>query len=171
MRCFFFLLCALLLMGCSTSKKAVPSVKTVIETRDSVHTEYIERTVLVPDTVTLEIPQQSAERETRDSVSKLENDYAWSVARITSDGLLFHSLFTKPQTVPVAFDKPVTTIATADTHISDKTESNEEKQIEYVERELTAWQNFRLWLGNIALGAIALALGFGAWKLYRRLRL
>lgn len=145
MRYFLFLLCALLLIGCATSKKATPSVERVVEYRDSVHTEYIERTVFVPDTVFVEIPQQGAERETRDSVSKLENDYAWSVARITPDGLLFHSLFTKPQIIPVAFDKPVTTISTGDTHISDKLESNIETKVEYVERELTWWQKTQIY--------------------------
>lgn len=133
----------LILIGCA-SQKTPPSLEKVIEYRDSVRTEYIERTVFVPDTVFVEIPLQVAERETRDSVSTLENDYAWSVARITTDGILFHSLYTKPQLRPVTFDKPIMTITSNNNHTADKSESKTATKIEYVEKDLSYWQRFRL---------------------------
>ena len=82
----------LLLTGCKAKQTALESVQ-----RDSVRVEYRERTVLVPDTVYLEIPAQTAERTTRDSISRLENDFATSEAHVFPDGSLFHNLIAKAQ--------------------------------------------------------------------------
>ena len=97
------LMAALLLCGCAASRHVSDSVNS--EERDSVRVETV--TIYVPDTVFVEIPAQTAERETRDSVSNLENDYATSEARINPDGSLYHDLKTKPQKKPVEFQKPV----------------------------------------------------------------
>ena len=97
------LLAALLLCGCAATRHVSDSVNS--EERDTVRVETV--TVYVPDTVFVEIPAQTAERETRDSVSNLENDYATSEARINPDGSLYHDLRTKPQKKPVEFQKPV----------------------------------------------------------------
>ena len=98
------ILCAaLILCGCAAKRQVYDSVN--IEQRDTVRVETV--TIYVPDTVFIEIPAQTAERETRDSVSRLENDYASSEARINSDGSLYHDLKTKPQKKPVEFSKPV----------------------------------------------------------------
>lgn len=94
-----------LLMGCCPCRKLTYSGS---GTRlDSTIIEYRERIVIVPDTVYLDIPRQTAERTITDSVSHLENDYALSDARINADGTLFHDLKTKPQKKPVEFQKPV----------------------------------------------------------------
>ena len=97
------LMAALLLCGCAASRHVSDSVNS--EQRDTVRVETV--TIYVPDTVFVEIPAQTAERETRDSVSQLENDYAASEARINPDGSLYHDLRTKPQKKPVEFQKPV----------------------------------------------------------------
>lgn len=97
------LLAALLLCGCAATRHVSDSVNS--EERDTVRVETV--TIYVPDTVFVEIPAQTAERETRDSVSNLENDYATSEARINPDGSLYHDLKTKPQKKPVEFQKPV----------------------------------------------------------------
>ena len=97
------LLAALLLCGCAATRQVTDSVNS--EERDTVRVETV--TIYVPDTVFVEIPAQTAERETRDSVSQLENDYAVSEARINPDGSLYHDLRTKPQKKPVEFQKPV----------------------------------------------------------------
>ena len=97
------LMAALLLCGCAASRHVSDSVNS--EQRDTVRVETV--TIYVPDTVFVEIPAQTAERETRDSVSQLENDYATSEARINPDGSLYHDLRTKPQKKPVEFQKPV----------------------------------------------------------------
>lgn len=98
------LMATLLLVGCSTSKKAGT---TVLTQKDSVRTEVRKEIIYVPDTVYLEIPAQSAERTTKDSTSNLENDYATSTARINPDGTLYHDLNTKPQDKPVPTEKKV----------------------------------------------------------------
>ena len=97
------LLAALLLCGCAATRHVSDSVNS--EERDTVRVETV--TIYVPDTVFVAIPAQTAERETRDSVSNLENDYATSEARINPDGSLYHDLRTKPQKKPVEFQKPV----------------------------------------------------------------
>ena len=97
------LMAALLLCGCAASRHVSDSVNS--EQRDTVRVKTV--TIYVPDTVFVEIPAQTAERETRDSVSRLENDYATSEARINPDGSLYHDLRTKPQKKPVEFQKPV----------------------------------------------------------------
>lgn len=105
----YIVLTAVLLTACASSRKATTSSSTdfSVQGRDSVRIEYRERTVLVPDTVFVEIPAQIAERTTPDSLSHLENDYAESNARINQDGTLFHDLRTKPQAKPVPTKKEV----------------------------------------------------------------
>lgn len=92
-----------LMWGCCPCRNLTTETTRQDSTRVEVRTE----TILVPDTVYLEIPAQTAERTTRDSVSHLENDYAVSDARINPDGSLFHDLRTKPQKKPVETDKKV----------------------------------------------------------------
>ena len=89
--------------GCCPCRNLI----TETDRQDSTRVEVRTQTILVPDTVFVEIPAQTAERETRDSVSRLENDYASSEARINPDGSLYHDLRTKPQKKPVEFQKPV----------------------------------------------------------------
>lgn len=101
-------LTAVLLTACASSRKvATSSTDSSVQGRDSVRIEYREKTVFVPDTVFIEIPAQTAERTTPDSLSHLENDYAESTARINQDGSLYHDLKTKPQTKPVPTSKEI----------------------------------------------------------------
>lgn len=106
----------------------------------------------VTDTVFVEIPAQTSERTTRDSSSHLENDYAVSDARINGDGTLYHDLRTKPQRKPVPVRVPV---------VRKDSIVYVDKQVEVpvmVEKDLTAWQQFRLkWFGALAALAAALA--------------
>ena len=99
------LACAVLtlLFGCTTTKY----VPVYIGNDDSIHTATSVRIDYVKDTLRHAIPEQKAERETRDTVSELENDYALSKAWITPDGLLHHTLRTKPQERLLEFDKPI----------------------------------------------------------------
>lgn len=99
-----FVVLALLfcILSCRSSKPA-----TEVVTGDSVRIETRVYTVYVPETLLVEIPAQTAERTTADSVSHLENDYARSDARINRDGTLSHTLETKPRELAVSFDKPV----------------------------------------------------------------
>lgn len=117
------------------------STRTVTEVRDSTAIE----TVYVPDTVYIDIPAQVAERTTADSTSHLENDYAKSDARINADGSLFHSLETRPQQKPVEIQKKI--------EYRYRTIIKTVKETEYIEKELSWWERFRLHLGTVVIWA------------------
>ena len=97
------LLLTFIIGGCASSRRLSENV----HQQDSVGIRVETRIEYVPDTVFIEIPAQTSERETADSTSHLENDYATSDARINPDGTLYHNLKTKPQKKPVEFEKPV----------------------------------------------------------------
>lgn len=133
-----FAIVALLMMtGCSPCRNVISSDNQ----QDSVRVEVRERTILVPDTVIIEIPPQTAERTTPDSLSFLENDYAESTARINPDGTLFHQLNTKPQKKPVGIDKPV---QMRDSLVYRDRLINRTKTVQ-VARKLTWWQQTQIY--------------------------
>lgn len=132
-----FLLFIFLLGGCASSRRLSEN----IHQQDSVQIKVETRIEYVPDTVYIEIPAQTAERETADSTSHLENDYATSDARINPDGSLFHNLKTKPQKKPVEFEKPVE----RKDSIIYKTKTITETKIEKVPRDLTWWQKTQIY--------------------------
>ncbi len=126
----------LLVSGCGTCRHATTGVTE--QRRDSVRVEYRERTVVVPDTVFIEIPPQTAERTTADSVSHLENDYACSDARINTDGTLTHTLNTKPQLKPVASER---IIEYRDSIVfRDRWHERTDTVTEYVPHKRTWWE-------------------------------
>lgn len=135
----------LLLSACRSQRDIVHDV-TYVETHDSIH--------YVHDTLYFDVPAQSAEVVTRDSVSQLENDYAVSVVSLNKDGTLTHKLNTKPQSVPVPFEKPVET--KTQTIYKDR----EVKIPVPVEKELSAWQKFRLQSFWVLVAVALAALGF-----------
>ena len=86
------------LCGCRSHRCPTPVPETVtlqatMSTRE-VHTRHT-------DTIYIHIPSQESERETFDSVSVLESDYAVSEAQIRPDGSLRHSLRHKDTPLPV----------------------------------------------------------------------
>ena len=52
------------------------------------------------DTAFIEVPAQSSEKITTDTISHLETDFATSDARINPDGTLYHNLNNKPGKKP-----------------------------------------------------------------------
>lgn len=116
---------------CSCCPKHYPQVVY----QDSVRVEIRER--IVHDTVKFEVPVIKEKNVTRDTSSHLENDWASSDASV-SDGLLYHSLETKPKTVYVPVEVPV-----HDTLYVEK-EGKETTITKEVEKPLTWWQKFRL---------------------------
>ena len=118
MKNFILVLFSALCVACATARQAAPSEKIITETR-------IE-TVFQTDTVFLEVPKIVEKIVTADTVSVLENEYAKSEASV-SDGLLAHSLETKPIQQPVE-----------------------------VEKELTGWQSFKMKMGGWFLGILSL---------------
>lgn len=138
---------ALLLAGCSPCKHIAASQ---VQQQDSTHTEVITKTYFVTDTVLVEIPAQTAERTTTDSVSQLENDYATSEARINPDGTLYHDLKTKPQDIPKEVQTPV---ERKDSIVYRYKYRDVVKTVE-VERELTWWQKTQMYGFWVAIAAL-----------------
>ena len=124
--------------GCYTQRRAVEQNTTVIQQKDSANVEVrVEKEIVYQtDTLYINIPPQTSERTTLDSISHLENGYATSDARINQDGTLYHDLKTKPQKIASEFQKPV------ERNDSIRTEYKTKK--EYItlidEKELTWWQ-------------------------------
>ena len=141
MKNFILVLFSLLCVACGSVKQVTPTERVVTETR-------IE-TVYQTDTVLLEIPKIVEKVVTKDTVSALENDYAMSSASV-SDGLLTHSLETKPVQKPVEVQ---TKIVYRDSVI---VKDNVIIQTVEVEKELTGWQTFKMKTGGFALGIIVL---------------
>ena len=126
-------------VACATSRQAAPSEKILVETR-------IE-TVYKTDTVYLEVPKIVEKIVTADTVSVLENDYTKSEASV-SEGLLAHSLETKPVKQPVEVQ---TQVVYRDSVI---VKDNVIVQTVEVEKELTGWQSFKMTMGGWMLGLI-----------------
>ena len=143
MKNFFILLSCLVLASCSTYKSVAPSEKVIVETR-------IEK-VFETDTVFLEVPRIIEKVVTKDTVSVLENDYARSSAEV-SDGLLSHSLETKPTRQPVEIQKEI--VYRDSVIIKD----NVIVQTVEVEKELTKWQSFKMKTGGFTLSLLVIAI-------------
>ena len=141
MKNFILVLFSLLCVACGSIKQVTPTERVVTETR-------IE-TVYQTDTVLLEIPKIVEKVVTKDTVSVLENDYAKSQA-VISDGLLAHSLETKPVQKPVEVQ---TKIVYRDSVI---VKDNVIIQTVEVEKELTGLQSFKMKMGGWMLGIIIL---------------
>ena len=141
MKNFILVLFSALCVACATARQAAPSEKIITETR-------IE-TVFQTDTVFLEVPKIVEKIVTADTVSFLENDYAKSQA-VISDGLLTHSLETKP------VQKPVEVQTKSVYRDSVIVKDNVIIQTVEVEKELTGWQTFKMKTGGFALGIIVL---------------
>ena len=139
MKNFILVLFSLLCVACGSVKQVTPTERVVTETR-------IE-TVYQTDTVLLEIPKIVEKVVTKDTVSVLENDYAKSQA-VVSDGLLAHSLETKP------VQKPVEVQAKIVYRDSVIVKDNVIVQTVEVEKELTGWQSFKMKMGGWFLGIL-----------------
>jgi uncharacterized protein YcfL len=126
---------ALSLSGCSP--KVVQHTVTEIEYRDR----------FVHDTATVEIPVEVERLVTRDTMSHLENSFAKSDA-VVSQGLLSHSLESKPQIIKVPVKVKVTDTLWR--------ESEKTAEIQYVEKQMTKFQQFRLdafwWMSALIAG-------------------
>lgn len=129
--------------------------------RDSVRVEVRERVELLRDTVLVRLPGQMERVETRDTVSRLENDCAWSVAEILTGGVLRHALGTREEAlrVPVQIAaRGVDSIIFRDRVVAREVE---------VTREVRAPWGWFVW-GQLVGFWLLLALLL--WRLWRRLR-
>ena len=97
----------------------------------------------------MELPRLVERVAVLDTVSHLENEYAASSA-VVSDGVLRHSLETKPVTVPAVVDKQVV--------YRDSLIYRDRVQTVTVEvpRELTGWQQAKLRVGGFCFFLVLL---------------
>lgn len=146
---------AVLVASCGSSRHAATSIETHDSTKVEVRMERIEHI----DTVYIELPRQVERIVTQDTTSRLENDYAVSEARVEA-GMLHHTLETKAAKVPVPAKATIEKMY----GITTVSKAKAEKEKVYIEKELTAWQRFRL-NGFWVLAAAAAAIGF--WKFRR----
>lgn len=128
---------AVLLTSCGSSRHAATSIETHDSTKVEVRTERIEHI----DTIYIELPRQVERIVTQDTTSRLENDYAVSEARVEA-GMLHHTLETKAAKVPVPAKATIEKMYGITTISKAKVEKEKEKV--YIEKELTAWQRFKM---------------------------
>lgn len=147
-----FALLAVLVTSCGSSRHAVTSIETHDSTKVEVRIERIEHI----DTIYVELPRQVERIVTQDTTSRLENDYAVSEARVEA-GMLHHTLETKAAKIPVLSKSTIEKKDSVTTH----SKSEVEKEKVYIEKELTAWQRFRL-RGFWILAAVIV--GYFVWK-------
>lgn len=146
-----------LLTGCRT-QRYMPVTQ---QLHDSIRTEVRTETVYVKDTAYIEIPRQTAEATLPDTLkSSLENDFATSDAWVTPDGMLHHTLETKPQEMPFEYDKQVER-KDSTTH---KTGTKTIVETKYVEKELTWWQQTEIYGFRVLAAVLVIGL---VWK-YRK---
>ena len=155
MKNFTLVLFSALCVACATTRQAAPSEKLTTETR-------IE-TIFQTDTVFLKVPKIVEKIVTADTSSVLENDYALSSASV-SDGLLSHSLETKPVQQPVEIQ---TKIVYRDSVIFKDVVVYETVE---VEKELTKWQSFKMKMGGWMLGIIITLIVFAILYIVKSLK-
>ena len=141
MRAILPLLLLLAASACSTVRQLPSTDSTKVEVRTE--------TVFLKDTVLVELPRLVEWVAVLDTVSHLENEYAASSA-VVSDGVLRHSLETKPVTVPAVVDKQVV--------YRDSLIYRDRVQTVTVEvpRELTGWQQAKLRVGGFCFFLVLL---------------
>lgn len=109
--------------------------------RDSSRVEVRWKIERIHDTTYFPVPQIVEKNVTRDTSSHLENDWAKSDA-LVADGLLYHSLETKPRNVPVPVEKE--TVYKDSIVFRDREVKVPEPYPVEVPGKLTWWQQLRL---------------------------
>ena len=143
--------------SCGAAKHAAP------ERSDSTRVEVRTITQTVHDTAYIELPVFIERNVTKDTTSTLENPYAKSEASIT-DGLLSHSLQTKPTRQPVKIEKEI--VYRDSIVFRDRTET---VTVE-VEKELTKWQSFKMKTGGTTLAILIIAIVTAALYLFLKFK-
>lgn len=152
MRNFTIFLASLLCVACASARQVTPSENTRVEIRAE--------TIFQKDTVYFELPVIVEKVQTLDTMSVLENRYAKSEAIVT-DGVLVHSLATKPVKEPVQVETKIVyrdSLVYVDKIVKETVE---------VVKPLSGPNKFFLEFGK---WAFVILLGFGSWKLFKLTR-
>lgn len=149
MKNFTIFLVSLLCVACASARQVTPLENTHVEVRTE--------TVFQKDTVYLELPLLVEKVQTLDTMSVLENRYAKSEA-IVADGVLVHSLATKPVKEPMEVETKVVyrdSLVYVDKIVKETVE---------VAKPLSGPNRFFLAFGK---WAFVILLGIGFWKLFK----
>ena len=141
MKYYLPLLLLLTASACSTVRQLPSTDSTKVEVRTE--------TVIQKDTVLVELPVVVERVAVLDTVSHLENKYAASSA-VVSDGVLKHTLETKPVKLPAVVDKEI--VYRDSVVFRDRVQT---VTVE-VERKLTGWQQAKLRVGGFCFFALIL---------------
>lgn len=155
-KCVYVMLLAACSLGCLPGC-AAKRIEPAQITRDSVAVVVRHSIVWHKVLARFDIPDIREKRVTRDTTSRLENDYAESTAAV-SDGVLTHTLNTKPQSKEVDVDVPSERV---DTTIY---KYQFIKTIKEVAAPLTWWQETQI-KGFWAMVSILAV--FILWKFFR----
>ena len=147
----------LILSSCGVAKQATP------QQTDSTRVEVRTITQTIHDTAYIELPVFVERNVTKDTTSTLENPYAKSEASIT-DGLLSHSLQTKPTRQPVKIEKEI--VYRDSIVFRDRTET---VTVE-VEKKLSKWQSFKMKTGGTTLTILIIAIVTAALYLFLKFK-
>ena len=154
MKYFYHLFSLLLLLAVAS---ACGAARPLVNKADSTRVEVRVEREFVNDTAYVELPLIVEKIQTLDTTSTLENDYARSEASVT-DGILKHSLETKPAQLPVPVEKEIVyrdSIVFRDRVVTE---------VKEVERQLTFWQQFKMKAG---VAAMILTVLYGLYLLAR----
>lgn len=152
MKNFTIILASLLCVACASARQVTPSENSRVEIRTE--------TIFQKDTVYLELPVIVEKIQTLDTISVLENRYAKSEAIVT-DGVLVHSLATKPVKEPVEVETKVVyrdSLVYVDKIIKETVD---------VVKPLSGPNKFFLEFGK---WVFVILLGIGFWKLFKLTR-
>ena len=143
MKASTLLLFTLCLTACGVARPVLESDNTNVEVK------VVEK--IVKDTAWFELPVIVEKVATLDTASVLENKYAKSEA-VVSEGVLHHSLQTKPVREPVSVEKQIVyrdSLVYRDRILTKTVE---------VEKKLTWWQSLKLKVGGASLILIVIAI-------------
>lgn len=143
-----------LFTSCGSSKN-IP----VVQLCDSIRAEVVTNTVYVPDTQYVTLPAQIVERTTPDTASTIRTSFAESTAAIRG-GLLYHVLYNLDVALPVQVQHK----ETVRDNIVYRKKEVAVPVIQMVEKPLSSWQLFRIWIGNIVLAVLAGGAAFWIFK-------
>lgn len=139
---FIFLL--LLFASCHSSRQAILTEPVVLNNKDSIKETTVVKTIYVPVTVEVPIPQQSESIVTAADTSRVETDIAVSEAWINEDGTLYHSIENKPVTYTAETYVPQTTTDHNIEAIKTKEIPVPQPYAVEVERKLTLMEQIKL---------------------------
>lgn len=159
-RLLIFLIPLLVLTSCHTNKQAqiLPPAPVVLNNSDSVRVETVIKTEYVPVIVEVPVPQQSVNNIVFETdTSHIETDLALSDAWITPEGMLFHNLINKDVKLSGEAYVPQTTTENNKEAVTTKEIPVPQPYPVYVEKSLSASEQFKLSVFWYLVGATLIA--------------